>query len=631
MKIYLLDNVLKKISSVLNISNEKGNLMIMEYIKRNVFSGNLSIKDIDTTVHLNGWVHKVRDLGGLCFIDLRDYTGIVQVVLNPENFNHLSEIKTESCLSITGKVIKRHEDNINNKIPTGEIEVIATDYKIISTSKPLPFQISDEDEMKKVNEELRFKYRYLDLRRPSVYSIIALRSAVLKKFRNFFDSKGFLEIETPIITKSTPEGARDYLIPYRINPGYFYALPQSPQQYKQLLMVGGVERYYQIAKCFRDESQRSDRQPEFTQLDVEMSFVDQEEVLNTAEEMSITVINEIIDEFKLPKNPIKPFKRISYHDAISKYGSDKPDLRFDLELFDITPHVKNSNFGVFKNCIENGGIVKGIRFPNGAKYSKKEILQIESFCKEFGAKGLAWIASGPEDAEFAYTSPSGLKLRSPIIKFFKEEELELIIQESSLEKNDLLCFIADNQSTVHHVLGRLRNYIGEHAKLINERDLAFCWVLDFPLVEWNEDEQRWDSSHHPFTMPHESDLQYIDTDPSKIRGQCYDIVCNGFEWASGSIRIHDPKIQQKIFHLLGISEEIQNERFRHLIEAFEYGAPPHGGFAPGIDRLLMLLTGGNNIKEVIPFPKIAGGQDPLMNAPSLIDASQWAEIGLKKI
>ncbi len=603
----------------------------MNYTKRDTYAGSISKLTLGKEVVLNGWAHKVRDLGGLCFVDFRDASGIVQVVLNPEKFDNLQEIKTESCLSITGKVVERDDANKNLKIPTGEIEVVASSYQLISSSQPLPFPISDEKEMSRVNEEIRFKYRYLDLRRPVCRNKLAIRASVLKNMRSFFDNRGFLEIETPIITKSTPEGARDYLVPYRLEPGLFYALPQSPQQYKQLLMVAGMERYYQIAKCFRDESQRSDRQPEFTQLDVEMSFVNQEDILQIAEEMTLDVVNKVIDEFKLEKKKVDPFVRLTYDEAIRDYGSDKPDLRFSLKLFDVSESVSNSGFGVFKNCVESGGIVKGIRYPGGASLSKKEIGALEEFCKEFGAKGLAWIAAGPDGAEFAYTSKNGLGLRSPIVKFFSEAELEELISVSGMEKGDLICFIADDRSVVHNVLSRLRNLIGERAGLIDKTELKFCWVLNFPLVEWNADESRWDSTHHPFTMPRVEDLDKLESDPAAVRADCYDIVCNGVEWASGSMRIYNPEVQQRVFSLLGISEDVQKERFGHMIEAFRYGAPPHGGFAPGIDRLLMFLTDDSSIKEVIPFPKIAGGTDPLMSAPSSIDAMQWAEIGLKKI
>ncbi len=571
-------------------------------------------------VVLNGWAHRIRDLGGLFFVDLRDRSGIVQLFLDPNSFPNLNQIKSETCLSVTGQVRERSESTRNPRMQTGDIEVVVQAYTVLSPSKPLPFPLSDEEQMAGVNEELRLKHRYLDLRRPPMLRRFAIRAAAIRKMRAYLDNRDFLEVETPIFTRATPEGARDYLVPYRLQPGLFYALPQSPQQYKQLLMVAGFERYYQIAKCFRDEAQRSDRQPEFTQLDLEMSFVTQEDILQLIEGLTISVVDELIDEFKLDKDYLQPFKRLTYDESIHLYGCDKPDLRFGLQLFDISKAVQQSEFGVFRSTIESGGFVRGVRYPQGSSLSRKEVDQLADFCKEFGAKGLATLAVEMEEGKPV--------VRGSIAKFFKPEEVEAILASSLAEEGDLLCFIADNYSSGNNVLFRLRNEIGARCGLRDPRVLNFCWILDFPLVEWDAEAKRWDASHHPFTAPKEEDLIYIDSDPAKIRTDCYDIVCNGTEWASGSIRIHNPEVQSRVFKLLGIDEKTQQERFGHILEAFQYGAPPHGGIAPGIDRLVMFLTDDENIREVMAFPKIGQGYDPLMGAPGAIDQEQWDEMGL---
>lgn len=580
---------------------------------------------------LNGWIHRIRDLGGLYFADIRDASGLVQVFIDPAKFS-VNELKSETCVAIEGTVAERDDQNKNQKMPTGDIDVVVESLTIVGPSKPLPFPVSDEDQMKTVNEELRIKHRYLDLRRPSMARKLKIRASAVRRMRAFLDAREFVEIETPIFTKSTPEGARDYLVPYRLEPGLFYALPQSPQQYKQLLMVAGMERYYQIAKCFRDEAQRSDRQPEFTQLDLEMSFCTQEDILNLIEGLSLEVINGLIDEFGLDKDHVAPFVRITYDEAMRLYGCDKPDLRFGLELFDVSAHVATSGFGVFKTTVENGGRVRGVRFPGGAKLSRKEVGQLEDFCKEFGAKGMASLAvldAAPEEGE-ATSIANGLFVKSSIAKFFAAEELSAIVAEAHAQAGDLLCFIADEYANGNNVLYRLRNEIGGRCGLRDPRKLAFCFVLDFPLVDWNAEAQRWDSTHHPFTSPKAADLEFLESDPGRVRADCYDVVCNGVEWASGSIRIHRPDVQSRIFDLLGINEATQRERFGHILDAFSYGAPPHGGIAPGVDRLIMFLTDDENIREVIAFPKIGLGQDPMMSAPSTIDAQQWAEMGLRK-
>jgi aspartyl-tRNA synthetase len=599
----------------------------MSFAQRTHDCGALRAEHAGSSVTLNGWAHKVRDLGGLFFVDLRDRTGLIQVLFPPETFASLTEVRPETALSVKGEVRMRSAETKNPRMATGEVEVVASSYEILGPSKPLPFPISDEEQMEQVNEELRIKHRYLDLRRPSMYRKLALRAAALRKIRAYLDERGFVETETPIITKSTPEGARDYLVPYRIEPGKFYALPQSPQQYKQLLMVAGLERYYQIAKCFRDESQRADRQPEFTQLDLEMSFVTQEDVLQLAEGLTRSVCNELIAEFGLDWEPVEEFPRLRYDDAMRRFGCDKPDLRFGLELFDVTEIAKTGDFGVFRSTAESGGVVRGVRYPGGAQLSRKEVGQLEDFCREYGAKGMASFSLA--EGEGAVQDARGRWVKGGIAKFFKPEELAAILDVAQAEEGDLLAFIADTREAANNVLYRLRNEIGGRCGLRDPRKLAFCWVLDFPLVEWDADAGRWNSTHHPFTGPKAEDLEFLESDPARVRTDCYDIVCNGTEWASGSIRIHRPDIQARVFSLLGIDEKAQKERFGHILEAFSYVAPPHGGIAPGIDRLVMLLLSEENIREVIAFPKIGQGVDPMMGAPDFVDPQQWAEMGLR--
>lgn len=591
----------------------------MTHWQRTHDCGKININHVGEETVLNGWVNRNRDHGDLVFIDLRDRTGIVQVVIDagtsPEIMEAARSLRSEFCLSIRGRVRARREGAVNLNIPSGEIEIVTDHLEILSTSKALPFQVSDEAAMAQVDETRRVKYRYIDIRRPKMYQMLALRHKVVTLIREFMNSEDFLEIETPIFTKSTPEGARDYLIPYRLTPGYFYALPQSPQQYKQLLMVGGVERYYQIARCFRDESQRADRQPEFTQLDLEMSFVTQEDILNLVERLITSVVGNVSE-----KQMLTPFPRLTWDEALRRYGSDKPDIRFGLELVDLSDIVRDSGFSAFDRILANGGQVKAIRYPNGTKLSRKEVDVVAEFCKEFGAAGMASVAVNELNA-------AGLK--SPITKFFQPEKMEEILKACEAEVGDLLCIVADMPKTVANVLGRLRLEIGNRLGLRDLNKLYFNFVTDFPLVQWDETEKRWDAEHHPFTMPLEEHLQYFDTDPGRMRAQCYDLVCNGQESGSGSIRIHRADIQSKVFSLLGISEETQRERFGHMLDAFSFGAPPHGGFAPGIDRLLMNLLDEPNIREVMAFPKMGLGHDPMMEAPSLVDEAQMKELGLE--
>ena len=602
----------------------------MAFAQRTATCGELRKSDVGREVTLNGWAHKVRDLGGVLFVDLRDRNGLIQLVLDPTVHSGLDAIRTECCMSVTGVVRARDENVVNPKLPTGEIEVVTTTWQVLGPSKPLPFPLSDEEHMQQVNEELRVKHRYLDLRRPSMYHRLNLRASVIRRLRAFLDGQAFVEIETPILTKSTPEGARDYLVPYRLEPGLWYALPQSPQQYKQLLMVAGIERYYQVARCFRDESSRADRLPEFTQLDIELSFITQEDILSLIEDMTRTVVNGVIEEFSLDKEPVDSFVRMTYDDAMLYYGCDKPDIRFGLQLFDLTSLVKESGFGVFKNAVEGGGSVRGVRYPTGSSLSRSEVSKVEEFCKGLGVKGMASLSVVAPGTENSIDLEDGRAVKANIARFFAPEELRAILDEAKAETGDLLCMVADARAVCDSVLYRLRLEIGDRLGLRDPRKLAYLWVTDFPLVEWDADGGRWSSMHHPFTMPHEEDLPLMETDPGAIRAQAYDLVCNGYETAGGSIRINDPAVQARMFALLGISEEIQRIQFGHLLEAFSYGAPPHGGIAPGIDRLIMLLTDTENIREVIAFPKIAGGADPMMGAPSQIDSQQWAEMGLRK-
>lgn len=587
----------------------------MIYAKRTHFCGELRSEHVDSRVTVNGWVNRIRDLGGLYFLDLRDRTGLIQLYFDVEAFPELKSFRNEFVISASGEVRMREEGTKNPNMATGDVEIVVDRVEVLSEAAVLPFPVSDEDQMRGVSEELRVKHRYLDLRRPSMQKKLRLRAECVRLIREYLDKRGFVEIETPIFTKTTPEGARDYLVPYRLEPGKFYALPQSPQQYKQLLMVGGMERYYQIAKCFRDEAQRADRQPEFTQLDLEMSFVQQEDVLELAEGLTRSLCNSVIDSFALDLDPVGEFPRLTYDEAMRRYGTDKPDMRFGLELFEVSDLVADSEFGVFRSAIKGGGVVKGICYPGGAELSRKQVGELEDFAKSFGAKGLAQLP-----IKEGYGG---------IAKFLDEETISSIREVSSGKDGDLLLFVADSNETACNVLSRLRNEIGERAGLADPRKLVFCWVLDFPLVFWDEGEGRWDAAHHPFTGPKAEDIQFLDSDPGRVRADCYDIVCNGVEWASGSIRIHRPEIQSRVFSLLGIDEKTQNERFGHILDAFKLGAPPHGGIAPGIDRLVMLLLGEENIREVMAFPKVGGGYDPMMDSPSAIEEQQWQEMGLQ--
>lgn len=575
--------------------------------------GELGLTELGQTVTLMGWVSKRRDHGGLIFLDLRDRSGVVQGVLSPEKYQEAftkgETVRNEYVLAIRGQVRQRPEGTENPALPTGEIEIEIEFLKILNKAKTPPFYIADQID---VDENLRLKYRYLDLRRPEMQSALILRHKVIKTIRNFLDEKGFLDIETPILTKSTPEGARDYLVPSRVHPGEFFALPQSPQIYKQLLMVAGIERYFQIARCFRDEDLRADRQPEFTQLDMEMSFVNREEVLNLVEELFCYIFKNA-----LGVELAKPFPRLTYQEAMERYGSDKPDLRFGLELKDITDLVQDCNFKVFSTVAATGGQVKGICIPQSAHYSRKELDDLTEFVSIYGAKGLAWISLG-EDG-----------LKSPIAKFFEETELEQIFDCMEAKTGDLLLFVADKPEVVAQSLGSLRVEFGKRLNLIDPKEFNLSWVIDFPLLEYNPDEKRYVAVHHPFTSVMEEDLPLLDSEPLKARAQAYDLVLNGVEVGGGSIRIHDRKNQEQLFTLLGFSQEEARNKFGFLLDAFEYGTPPHGGIAFGLDRLLMLMAGKETIRDVMAFPKTQSAADPMMSAPSPVAKSQLQELKLK--
>jgi aspartyl-tRNA synthetase len=575
--------------------------------------GQLNKAQIGETVILNGWVQRRRDLGGVLFIDLRDRSGLVQTVFNPDFSGEALAIadraRNEYVLAIKGKVVERDAETVNANLATGEIEIQVSDIEILNAAKTPPFFIEDGVD---VDESVRLKYRYLDLRRPEMQKTLLLRSKAAKVFRDFLDGQGFIEVETPILTKSTPEGARDYLVPSRVHPGEFFALPQSPQIFKQLLMVGGLERYYQIARCFRDEDLRSDRQPEFTQVDIETSFLSQDQLLDLMEELVAKLMKETTNV-----EIDRPFQRLSYADAIGKYGSDKPDLRFGLELQDVSDLVAASDVKVFASVIEGGGQVKALNAKGCGTWSRKEIDDLGPFAARYGAKGLAWIQV--KEGEF----------KGPIVKFFKEEEIAALKERLGAEEGDLLLFSADKKKVVADVLGALRLKIGRDLGLIDESQFKFAWVVDFPLLGYDDEAGRYVAEHHPFTRPKEEDVAYFDTDPLQIRAQAYDLVLNGYEVGGGSMRIYQREVQEKMFSALGFSKEEANEKFGFLLEAFEYGTPPHGGIAFGFDRLVMLITGRTNLRETIAFPKTASATDLLTDAPGPVDDKQLEQLSIR--
>ena len=577
--------------------------------------GELNINNIGQKVTLAGWVNRRRDHGGLVFLDIRDRYGITQVICDPERSPEAhrvaSELRSEYVIQVTGAVARRLPGTENPNLSTGSIEVVAEQIQVLNPARTTPFPISDNIQ---VDESLRLKYRYLDLRRPRMRDNIVLRHNVVKVIRDYLDERGFLEIETPILMKSTPEGARDYLVPSRLYPGEFYALPQSPQQLKQLLMVAGLDRYFQIARCFRDEDQRSDRQPEFTQLDVEMAFVAEEDVMSLIESLLIHLIEKTTNK----RIKQRPFPRLSYQSVMDRYGTDHPDLRFDLPLLEISDLASAGNFGVFKSALAANGVVKGIRVPGAAGYSRKEIDELTEFARMLGARGLVSLAIGAAG-----------EIKSPLTRFMSVAEIQSIIDRLEGQPGDLLLFVADSAKVCNDVLFRLRTKLGERLKLIDPNEMALCWVVDFPLLHFDEEGQRYEAEHNPFSGMDEAHIDRLDSDPLRIRARQYDIICNGYEIGGGSVRINVAELQHKVFSLMKLSEEQIKEQFGHMLEAFEYGAPPHGGIALGIDRLVMLLADEDNIREVIAFPKTQSALDLLMNAPSPVDEEQLRELHLK--
>lgn len=585
----------------------------MTIFSERVENGELGLGKVGEVVRLLGWVQRRRDHGGLIFVDLRDRSGIVQVVFGPENmgedFALAESLRSEFVVSILGRVIARPQGMINLNLATGEIEIVAEALEVLNRAKTPPYYIVDQVD---VDETVRLKYRYLDLRRPEMLAGFKIRHQVTQIMRNFFDSQGFYEIETPMLTKSSPEGARDYLVPSRVRPGEFYALPQSPQIYKQLLMVGGMEKYFQIARCFRDEDLRADRQPEFTQLDVEMSFVEVEDILPMMEQLMVRIFSET-----LSKQVTTPFPRLTYKEALDRYGSDKPDTRFGMELVDVGDLVAKTGFKVFANAMASGGSVKCICAKGCAGLPRREIDDLGKFVSTYRAKGLAWIVLAEEG------------IKSPIAKFFTDLEMSALLERLRAETGDILFFVADSYAVVADALGHLRLELARRLGLIPEDTMNFLWVTEFPLLEYDEEQQRYIAIHHPFTAPMDEDLSLLETDQLKVRAKAYDMVLNGTELGGGSIRIHRREIQERMFKLLGLSEEEILDKFGYLLEAFEYGTPPHGGVAFGLDRMIMLLTGKDNIRDVIAFPKTQSASDIMAQAPSKVADKQLQELHIK--
>ena len=582
-------------------------------MKRSHYCGQVKENFIGKEVSVCGWVHSRRDHGGVIFIDLRDREGILQIVFEPENkeiFAVAERMRSEYVISVKGAIRQRPEGTINPNMPTGQAELVVSELEILNSCPNLPFEISDFTE---TSEELRLKYRYLDLRRPSFQKNFIIRHKISQEIRDFYNSEGFLEIETPFLTKSTPEGARDFLVPARLHHGSFYALPQSPQIFKQILMVSGFDKYYQLARCFRDEDLRADRQLEFTQVDVEMSFIDEEDIMGITEKMLARVFKAVEGlDIKMP------FERLSYADAMMRYGSDKPDTRFEMEIRDFSDELKNCGFSVFANVLAKGNPVRGLCIPKGADFSRAEIDGLRDFVAEYGAKGLAWMKVTQNGAE------------SNIVKYFKDEEIKAIISKLSAKNGDLIVFLADEEKVVSQGLGALRLKMGKQLGLIDKNKFNFLWIVDFPLFEWDKEEHRWTALHHPFTAP--KDAESLTAENAKgAQARAYDIVLNGIELGGGSIRIHKSDIQQKVFELLNISQENAKEKFGFLLDALSFGAPPHGGIALGFDRLCALLSKEESIREVIAFPKTQKASDPMSNAPSTVSEKQLKELGLRVV
>ena len=586
----------------------------MQGLKRTHRCGELSSANIGETVTIMGWVQKNRNKGGLVFVDVRDRSGIIQVVFEEGKadaalIEKAAKLRSEFVVAIVGKVEKR-SGAVNANLTTGEIEIIPEQLRVLSESETPPFPI---EENSKTKEEVRLKYRYLDLRRPDLQRNLMMRSKVATLTRQFLAEEGFLEIETPVLIGSTPEGARDYLVPSRVHQGHFYALPQSPQLFKQLLMCSGYDRYFQIAKCFRDEDLRADRQPEFTQIDMELSFVDVDDVIDVNERLLAKLFKEVLGiEVSLP------IPRMTWQAAMDRYGSDKPDVRFGMELHDVTEVVKDCEFVVFKGAIENGGTVRGINAKGQGAMPRKKIDKLVSFAKDYGAKGLAYIAI-QEDGE----------VKSSFAKFMKDEEMKALIEAMGGENGDLLLFAADKNKVVWDVLGALRLELARQMDLLDKSEYKFLWITEFPLLEWNEEQNRYTAMHHPFTMPMEEDLQYIDTDPGRVRAKAYDITLNGNEIGGGSVRIFNPEVQSKMFEVLGFTPEQAQEQFGFLLTAFKYGVPPHAGLAYGLDRLVMLMAKEDSIRDVIAFPKVKDASDLMTEAPTKVDPKQLEELGLE--
>jgi aspartyl-tRNA synthetase len=575
-------------------------------------------------VTLAGWVDRRRDHGGLIFIDLRDREGVVQVVFNPDLspacHKVASEMRSEYVIRVTGEVALRPKGTGNPKLPTGDIEVIARNTDILNPSKTPPFYINEEVELE---ESLRLRYRYLDLRRARMKKNLLLRYRVVKFMRDFLDARGFIEVETPILIKSTPEGARDYLVPSRVHPGKFYALPQSPQQLKQLLMVAGVEKYFQIAKCFRDEDTRADRQPEFTQLDLEMSFVEEEDILRLMEELFAAMVETVKPEMRLTK----PFTRLTYSQAMERYGTDKPDLRFGLELRDLTDIAAQTEFSIFRSAIAEGGKVKGICAPGCSGYTRRQLDELNKLVQSLGGGGLVTISLGTAGENLNTLTIEEVK--SVAARFLTLDQIKQMGQRLGANRGDLLLIVAGKPQLVDMILSELRQEMGKRLKLVDPNLLAFAFIVDFPLLDRNAETGLWEPMHHPFTAPRDEDMSLLDSVPEKVRGKHYDLVCNGFEIAGGSLRIYTSQLQRKIFKLLGYSDEEVEDRFGRFLEAFDYGAPPHGGIAPGIDRIVMLLAGEETIREVIAFPKNQSAADLTFDAPSSVSEEQLAELHLR--
>ena len=577
-------------------------------------AGTLNEEMVDQDVHLKGWVQKRRDLGSVIFIDLRDRSGIVQVVFGAEHSNEALQtadtVRSEYVVELKGKVVMRDEETVNPLLKTGKIEVLATDIKVLNTSKTPPFAIEDETD---VSEDVRLKYRYMDLRRSPLQETFKLRHKTTQAIRDFLNENEFLEMETPMLTKSTPEGARDYLVPSRVHPGEFYALPQSPQLFKQLIMMSGFEKYYQIARCFRDEDLRADRQPEFTQVDIETSFMSSDEIMDLTEKMMQKVMKEVKGiDIELP------FQRMPYEEAMASFGSDKPDTRFGLELVQVSDIVANTDFKVFKTAVESGGKVCLINVKGEApNYSRKDIDQLTDYVSIYGAKGLAWLKT------------EGTELNGPISKFLSDEEKNSLIEKAEAQDGDLLLFVADQTSVVHDSLGALRLKLGDELGLIDESQYHFLWVTEWPLLEYDEDAGRYVAAHHPFTSANEEDADKLNEDPANVRANAYDIVLNGYELGGGSIRNYRVDQQEKMFEVLGFTKEEAEEQFGFLLEALEFGAPPHGGIALGLDRIVMLLAGRSNLRDNILFPKTASASDLLTNAPDVVSESQLDELSLQ--